>query len=290
VRLRTLFVALCSSLTVAVCVAAPALAATSSSSSTSVAGGASAGTTGTPTSTNTSAAGGASPTATTPVAPAHHAPITAKTPNIAYGGPVYEKTTTGQLVPYTPTTTVPGQATGAPATGTTGVTPGASASVATGGSAVTPPTTAATKPELLVPGHTARLIDGLAAAPMDAPAAVQEIVWAGNQIVGLPYIYGGGHASFISPGYDCSGTVSYALHGASLLASPMDSTEFETWGSHGVGTWVTIFANGGHAYMTVAGLRLDTSPANDPSNLPGPRWRPLRPENAGFVVRHPLGL
>ena len=70
----------------------------------------------------------------------------------------------------------------------------------------------------------------------------------------------------------------------------MDSGEFESWGGGGVGSWVTIFANGGHAYMTVAGIRLDTSPANDPSNLPGPRWRPLRPENAGFVVRHPLGL
>ena len=109
-------------------------------------------------------------------------------------------------------------------------------------------------------------------------------------MIGLPYIYGGGHASFVSPGYDCSGTVSFALHGASLLATPEDSSEFEAWGSHGAGRWVTIFANGGHAYMTVAGLRLDTSPAEDPANLEGPRWRPLRQTNAGFVVRHPLGL
>ena len=125
---------------------------------------------------------------------------------------------------------------------------------------------------------------------MSAPAAVQEIIWAGNQLIGLPYIYGGGHASFNSSGYDCSGTVSYALHGGDLLTSPEDSTEFESYGSHGVGRWVTIFANEGHAYMTVAGLRLDTSPANDPSDLPGPRWRPLRPGNEGFVVRHPTGL
>jgi cell wall-associated NlpC family hydrolase len=158
----------------------------------------------------------------------------------------------------------------------------------TGGAAVG--VLADTKPELLVPGHTAHIVNGLAAAPIDAPPAIQEIIWAGNQIVGLPYIYGGGHASFISPGYDCSGTVSYALHGANLLSTPMDSTEFMGWDSAGVGTWVTIFANGGHAYMTVAGIRLDTSPANDPSNLPGPRWRPLRPENAGFTVRHPTGL
>ncbi len=256
------------------------------------------------TTSSTAVAGGAAPIAptTSPATstPAHFAPITAKTPNIAYSGPVYEKSTSGQLVPYTPapTTTATTTATALPASGS------ATASSATGASSTAgaditggvpiggSPGAAgtATKPELLVPGHVARIVDGLAAAPIDAPLAVQEIVWAGNQIVGLPYIYGGGHASFTSPGYDCSGTVSFALHGASLLSTPMDSTEFEGWGGKGVGTWVTIFANGGHAYMTVAGLRLDTSPANDPSNLPGPRWRPLRPENAGFVVRHPLGL
>ncbi len=147
-----------------------------------------------------------------------------------------------------------------------------------------------TKPELLVPGVTARYVNGLAAAPMSAPAAVQEIIWAGNQLIGLPYIYGGGHASFISPGYDCSGTVSFALHGASLISTPMDSSEFMGWGEHGVGQWVTVFTNPEHAYMTVAGLRLDTSPVDDPSNEEGPRWRPLRPENHGFLKRHPVGL
>ena len=119
---------------------------------------------------------------------------------------------------------------------------------------------------------------------------MQEIIWAGNQLIGLPYIFGGGHASFSSPGYDCSGTVSFALHGASLLETPEDSSEFMVWGSHGAGRWVTIFSNAGHAYMTVAGLRLDTSAADDPSNQQGPRWRPLRPGNGGFTVRHPLGL
>jgi hypothetical protein len=146
------------------------------------------------------------------------------------------------------------------------------------------------RPQLLVPGSTARFVDGLAAAPMGAPAAIQAIIWAGNELIGLPYIYGGGHASFVSPGYDCSGTVSFALHGANLLTTPEDSSEFMVWGSHGAGRWVTIFSNPEHAYMTVAGLRLDTSSANDPSNLQGPRWRPLRPANAGFTVRHPLGL
>jgi hypothetical protein len=125
---------------------------------------------------------------------------------------------------------------------------------------------------------------------MSAPAAVQEVLWAGNQIIGLPYIFGGGHGSFDSPGYDCSGTVSFALHGGSLLSTPEDSSEFEAWGSHGVGRWITIFANPGHAYMAVAGLRLDTSAASDPSNQQGPRWRPLRPNNSGYTIRHPLGL
>jgi hypothetical protein len=199
-----------------------------------------------------------------------NAPITAHSSSLLYKGPVYEKTATGQIVPYTPPPPV-------------GKTNGA-----TGGSSVE--LAAETKPELLVPGVTARYVDGLAAAPMSAPVPVQEIIWAGNQLIGLPYIYGGGHASFISPGYDCSGSVSFALHGASLIATPMDSSEFMGWGAHGVGQWVTVFANPEHAYMTVAGLRLDTSPVDDPSNEEGPRWRPLRPENEGFVKRHPLGL
>jgi cell wall-associated NlpC family hydrolase len=204
-----------------------------------------------------------------PTAPRiHTAPVTARSLNIAYRGPVYEKTVTGAIVPYVPPA-LAGQLGGA-----------------TGGSPVG--VAAATKPELLVPGSTARYVAGLAAAPMSVPAAVQEIIWAGNQIIGLPYIYGGGHQSFSSPGYDCSGTVSYALHGASLLATPEDSSEFMAWGSHGVGRWVTIFSNPGHAYMTVAGLRLDTSAAGDPSSQQGPRWRPLRISNDGYSVRHPL--
>jgi cell wall-associated NlpC family hydrolase len=200
----------------------------------------------------------------------HTAPITARTASLVYKGPVYEKNAAGEVVPYAP-----------PA-------PAGTANGATGGSAAD--LAAEAKPELLVPGATARYVDGLAAAPMSAPAAVQQIVWAGNQLIGLPYIYGGGHGSFVSPGYDCSGTVSFALHGADLIPAPMDSSEFMGWGEHGVGQWVTIFANPEHAYMTVAGLRLDTSPADDPSDREGPRWRPLRPENSGFVKRHPVGL
>ncbi len=211
-----------------------------------------------------------SPTTAAPAVPPHAAPVTAKTPNVTYTGPVYEKTATGAVVPYV-----------APLPAGEGT--------ASGGAAVA--ASAEGKPDLLVPGSLAHYVDGLAAAPMSAPAAVQAIIWSGNQLIGLPYIYGGGHdATFISPGYDCSGTVSFALHGAALLTAPEDSSEFMLWGAAGVGRWVTIFSNPGHAYMTVAGLRLDTSSADDPSNEQGPRWRPLRPANAGFTVRHPIGL
>lgn len=218
----------------------------------------------------TPAAPGAAPSATTaPVKQRYTAPVISHSTSLAYSGPVYERTSTGQVVPYV----------SAHVSGELGS--------LTGGAEVNP--TATGKPQLLVPGRTARYIDGLAAAPMSAPFAVQKIVWAGNQIVGLPYLWGGGHASFTSPGYDCSGTVSFALHGGHLLSVPEDSSEFMAFGSHGVGAWVTIFTNPGHAYMTVAGLRLDTSSADDPSNQQGPRWRPLRPANSGFSVRHPSG-
>jgi hypothetical protein len=198
-----------------------------------------------------------------------HAPITSRYPNVAYTGPVYELSAADQLVPYVAPSAQQAQDSG------------------TGGSVAT---SGAAKPKLLVPGKLARLVDGLAAAPMEAPEAVKEIIWAGDEIVGLPYIYGGGHASWQSPGYDCSGTVSYALHGADMLPAPEDSSELETFSAHGIGEWVTVFANPGHAYMDVAGLRLDTSSADDPSNQQGPRWRPLRQRNAGYTIRHPLGF
>jgi cell wall-associated NlpC family hydrolase len=230
------------------------------------------------------AVGSAKPTpkGAAPAKPIHTAPVTSRSSSILYKGPVYVRTPSGEVVPY--------QA--APAASST---PTGQASSLTGGSPVAgglAPAAApvAAKPQLLVPGSSARYVGGLAAAPMSAPASVQEMVWAANQIIGLPYIFGGGHASFNAPGYDCSGAVSFALHGASLLATPEDSSEFMLWGSHGAGRWVTLFSNPGHAYMTVAGLRLDTSAADDPSNQQGPRWRPLRPGNEGFTVRHPLGL
>ncbi|MFI4990955.1 MAG: hypothetical protein ACHQHO_08620 [Solirubrobacterales bacterium] len=236
--------------------------------------------------------GAAAGSTTTPATPApapapaiHLSPIVSKSRRLTYKGPVYEKTATGEVVPYVPST---------PAT------PAAQLTTATGGSPVgsaaantteaAAPAAGTPQPELLVPGSIARYVGGYAAAPMNAPANVQQVIWTANQIIGLPYIYGGGHASFSSPGYDCSGTVSFALHGGSLLSTPMDSSEFMHWGSHGAGRWIAVFGNSGHAYMDVAGLRLDTSAADDPSNQQGPRWRPLRSENAGYSVRHPLGL
>jgi cell wall-associated NlpC family hydrolase len=141
-------------------------------------------------------------------------------------------------------------------------------------------------PQVIVPGAVAKILpSGYAAAPAAAPAAVQQAIFAANQIVGLPYVWGGGHQAFIASGYDCSGTVSYALHGGSLLATPMDSSQFMRWGVSGHGQWLTIFSNPSHVYMTIAGLRLDTSTAGDPSRLPGPRWRPVLRSNRGFKVR-----
>jgi cell wall-associated NlpC family hydrolase len=134
------------------------------------------------------------------------------------------------------------------------------------------------------------LPDGLAQAPADAPAAVKAAIAAGNQLIGQPYVYGGGHLSFVSNGYDCSGAVSYALHGGSLLAAPLDSSELELWGEPGAGAWITVYTNPTHAYVDIAGIRFDTSRAGDPGGLTGPRWRPLLSSNKGFLARHFPGL
>jgi hypothetical protein len=143
---------------------------------------------------------------------------------------------------------------------------------------------------MTVPGTVATIMrDGYAAAPADAPAAVQEAIWAGNQLIGLPYLYGGGHGSFLSGGYDCSGSVSWALHGGGLLATPLDSSELLDWDDPGRGAWVTVYTQEGHAFLEIAGIRLDTSSAGDPNGLSGPRWRPLLTATAGYVPRHPAG-
>jgi len=147
-------------------------------------------------------------------------------------------------------------------------------------------------PQPVVAGSVAKIQpDGLAAAPLDAPVEVQNAIWAANAIIGLPYVYGGGHnLRFKSRGYDCSGTVSFALHGANLLRSPLDSGSFMRWGLAGKGDWFTVYTNPGHAFAVIAGLRLDTSPAGDRSGLRGPRWRPALRSTHGFRARHPLGF
>jgi cell wall-associated NlpC family hydrolase len=128
--------------------------------------------------------------------------------------------------------------------------------------------------------------NGDAIPPSNAPLAVRAAIEAANQIDDLPYIWGGGHGSFTSSGYDCSGAVSFALHGGGLLSSPLDSTGFETWGEPGAGNWITVFANSGHAWAMIAGLRWDT--AGNGSD--GPRWSTELNENtADFVARHPAG-
>jgi cell wall-associated NlpC family hydrolase len=135
----------------------------------------------------------------------------------------------------------------------------------------------------------ARLVRGRAIAPGNAPAAVKRVIAAANHIRTLPYIWGGGHGRWQDAGYDCSGAVSYALHGGRLLTSPLTSGSFESWGEAGAGRWITVYANAAHAYMVVAGLRFDT--AGDTSGT-GPRWHPSVRAAAGgrFVVRHPVGF
>jgi peptidoglycan hydrolase CwlO-like protein len=135
-------------------------------------------------------------------------------------------------------------------------------------------------------GQTATLVNGRAIPPANAPVAVRSAIEAGNRIVGLPYVWGGGHGSFESSGYDCSGTVSYALRGGGFLSSPLDSSGLTTWGSPGPGSWITVYAYSGHAYVVIAGLRLDTSGTVGGS---GPSWSTEMRPSSGFVARHPDG-
>jgi cell wall-associated NlpC family hydrolase len=127
---------------------------------------------------------------------------------------------------------------------------------------------------------------GMVSPPAGAPQAVVAMIAAGNAIATLPYIWGGGHGSFQSPGYDCSGSVSYVLDAAGLLSAPEVSGDFMSYGDSGAGQWVTIYANDGHVWMEIAGWRFDTvALAED-----GTRWSQGGGEFSGFVVRHPPGL
>jgi hypothetical protein len=175
---------------------------------------------------------------------------------------------------------------------------GAFADPSTGGASYTPPPPPPPDPGTVLPGlqptvpgtEAVLLPDGTAAAPLDAPPQVQDAVWAANTIQKLPYRYGGGHRSFISKrGYDCSGTVSFALNAAGLLKRPLDSGRFMRWGARGPGEWFTIYTNPGHAYVVIAGLRLDTSSAGAGGGK-GPRWRATGRPSAGYKIRHPKGF
>ena len=142
-------------------------------------------------------------------------------------------------------------------------------------------------PMALGPGMVATVnADGYATAPAAAPPVVQAVIAAGNKIAKTPYIYGGGHGRWEDAGYDCSGSVSYALHGAGLLDASMPSGGFMNWGDSGPGQWITIYAHGGHMYMVVAGLRFDTSGRS----RAGTRWQADMRPTKGYSVRHPPGL
>jgi cell wall-associated NlpC family hydrolase len=151
---------------------------------------------------------------------------------------------------------------------------------------------AAVKTEESHPFHRAHLNSkGLAVAPADAPIVVKRIIAAANHIAFRPYVYGGGHASFRSNGYDCSGSVSYALHGGGLLWYPEDSSELESYGNSGGGKWITIYTNAGHAYMIIAGLWYDTAAQQWGHPAHGDRWSNKRVSGAsGYMVRHAVGF
>jgi len=175
------------------------------------------------------------------------------------------------------------------------VLPAAAQAQSSGGAQYTPPPPV----DMTAPGAKATLLpDGSAAAPAEAPEAVKRAIWAANRIQDKPYKYGGGHAKLEDNGYDCSGTVSYALIHAGLLKSPLPSGPFMSWGQRGRGRWITVYAHGGHAYAMIAGLRLDTSVYGFRTTRRvarsaferGPRWRPTARPSQGFVARHPTGL
>lgn len=127
---------------------------------------------------------------------------------------------------------------------------------------------------------------GMVQPPPDAPAAVGQVMAAGNAIASLPYLYGGGHGSFHANAYDCSGSVSYALAAAGLVSAPLTSGGFETWGDPGPGKWITVWANAGHVFMYVAGWRFDTVALSEG----GTRWSQSGTGTGGYVARHPPGL
>jgi hypothetical protein len=155
------------------------------------------------------------------------------------------------------------------------------------------------------PAKRAKIAAGQAVAPIGAPARVKAAIAHANMIVGKPYVYGGGHRPYtvgkasttplLDKGYDCSGTVSMALFGGKFLRTPLDSSSFMGWGQSGKGRWITVYTNPGHAYIVIAGLRLDTSLGDraapqERASGSGPRWRKYNRKPAGFTARHPVGF
>jgi len=164
--------------------------------------------------------------------------------------------------------------------------------VAPGGGATaptTPPPTGTTTTG--TPGLATLNADGSATAPPDAPKRVRKAINAGNQIRLKPYLWGGGHGSFKDKGYDCSGAISYVLHAAGLLKAPLSSGPLSSkWGKPGVGKWITVYGNAGHAYVVIAGLRWDTSAVGESlTSGSGPRWRSTSRDPAGYNSRYALG-
>jgi hypothetical protein len=150
---------------------------------------------------------------------------------------------------------------------------------------------AAAGPAAAATPHARILPNGQAVAPPSAPPAVTEMIEAGNRIRHRPYRWGGGHRSWVSKGYDCSGSVSYVMHAAGLLESPLDSTGFMHWGGGGAGSWVRIYANQEHVFAVIAGLRWDTSAVGESFNQgSGPRWRQTQRDATGYAAKYFPGL
>jgi cell wall-associated NlpC family hydrolase len=140
-----------------------------------------------------------------------------------------------------------------------------------------------------VSGSRAVLRNGVAYAPSQAPQRVKSAIWAANTLRRKPYVWGGGHGSFYDHGYDCSGSVSFALHGAGVLAAPLPSNDFMRYGERGRGRWITIYSRPGHTFAVIGGLRLDTTDFRRGGDV-GPRWYNEGRDLRGFQARHPAGM
>jgi hypothetical protein len=142
--------------------------------------------------------------------------------------------------------------------------------------------------DVCTPTAKAKLLgNGMLIPPASAPARVKQVIAAANQIRSKPYVWGGGHGRWWDRGYDCSGAVSFALHGGKFLESPLPSGPMAGWGEEGEGRWITVYANSGHAYAVIAGYRWDTS--GNGGGETGPRWHEDLRDNVGFIARHPTG-